>query len=73
MRHARRGETRGHPHRSVLKQRTVIFGIDDSFNTACGGQQLTFRNLHHDERSFAPMNVYNAGIGVPVATIMRPA
>jgi Transposase DDE domain group 1 len=50
-----------------------IFDIDDTFDAAYGGQQLTFWNAHHDERGFAPMHVYHAGSGLPVATILRPA
>ena len=50
-----------------------IFDIDDTFDAAHGGQQLTFWNAHHDERGFAPMHVYHAGTGLPVATILRPA
>jgi len=50
-----------------------IFDIDDTFAVAYGGQQLTFWNAHHDERGFAPMHVYHAGSGLPVATILRPA
>jgi hypothetical protein len=33
---------------------------------------LTFWNAHHDARGFAPMHVYHAGSGLPVATILRP-
>ncbi len=50
-----------------------IFDIDDTFDAAYGGQQLTFWNAHHDERGFAPMHVYHAGSGLPVAAILRPA
>jgi hypothetical protein len=50
-----------------------IFDIDDTFNAAYGGQQLTFWNAHYDERGFASMHVYHAGSGLPVATILRPA
>ena len=50
-----------------------IFDIDDTFDAAHGGQQMTFWNAHHDERGFAPMHVYHAGTGLPVATILRPA
>jgi hypothetical protein len=50
-----------------------IFDIDDTFDAAYGGQQLAFWNAHHDERGFAPMHVYHAGSGLPVATILRPA
>lgn len=50
-----------------------IFDIDDTFNAAYGGQQLTFWNAHNDERGYASMHVYHAGTGLPVATILRPA
>lgn len=50
-----------------------IFDIDDTFNAAYGGQQLTFWNAHHDERGFASMHIYHAGSGLPVATLLRPA
>ena len=50
-----------------------IFDIDDTFDAAHGGQQLAFWNAHYDERGFAPMHVYHAGSGLPVAAILRPA
>lgn len=50
-----------------------IFDIDDTFDAAHGGQQMAFWNGHHYERGFAPMHVYHAGSGLPVATILRPA
>lgn len=50
-----------------------IFDIDDTFDAAHGGQQMTLWNAHHDERGFAPMHVYHAGSGLPVASILRPA
>ncbi len=50
-----------------------IFDIDDTFDAAHGNQQLTFWNAHYDERGFAPMHVYHAGSGLPVAAILRPA
>lgn len=50
-----------------------IFDIDDTFDAAYGGQQMTFWNAHHDERGFAPMHIYHAGSGLPVATILRTA
>jgi len=50
-----------------------IFDIDDTFNAAHGGQQMTFWNAHHDERGFAAMHVYHAATGLPVAAILRPA
>lgn len=58
---------------SVSPSHRDIFDIDDTFDAAHGGQQLTFWNAHHDERGFAPMHVYHAGSGLPVATILRPA
>jgi hypothetical protein len=50
-----------------------IFDIDDTFDAAHGGQQMTFWNAHYDERGFAPMHIYHAGSGLPVATILRTA
>jgi hypothetical protein len=50
-----------------------IFDIDDTFDAAHGGQQMTFWNGHHYERGFAPMHVYHASSGLPLATILRPA
>jgi hypothetical protein len=50
-----------------------IFDIDDTFDAAHGGQQLTFWNAHHDARGFAPMHIYHAGSGLPVASILRTA
>lgn len=42
-----------------------VFDIDDSFHAAYGGQQLTFCNAHHDERGFASMHIYHAGLACP--------
>ena len=50
-----------------------ILDIDDTFDAAHGGQQLTFWNAHHNERGLAPIHVYHAGSGLPVAAILRPA
>jgi len=50
-----------------------IFDIDDTFDAAHGGQQMTFWNAHHDQRGFAPMHVYHAGTGLPVAAVLRSA
>jgi hypothetical protein len=50
-----------------------IFDIDDTFDAAHGGQQMTFWNGHHYERGFAPMHVYHAGTGLPVAAVLRSA
>jgi hypothetical protein len=57
----------------VTPSHREIFDIDDTFDAAYGGQQLPFWNAHHDERGFAPMHIYHAGSGLPVATILRPA
>jgi hypothetical protein len=57
----------------VVPSERDIFDIDDTFDAAHGGQQLTFWNAHRDERGFAPMHVYHAASGLPVATILRPA
>jgi len=50
-----------------------IFDIDDTLCAAHGGQQLAFRNAHHDERGFATMHIYHVASGAPVAAILRPA
>ena len=50
-----------------------IFDIDDTFDAVHGDQQMAFWNGHHYERGFAPMHVYHAGSGLPVAAILRPA
>ena len=57
----------------VTPSQRDIFDIDDTFDAAHGGQQLSFWNAHHDARGFAPMHVYHAASGLPVATILRPA
>lgn len=57
----------------VTPSRRDIFDIDDTFDAAHGGQQLSFWNAHHNERGFAPMHVYHAASGLPVAAILRPA
>ena len=53
--------------------RRNILDIDDTFDAAHGGQQLTFWNAHHDERGFATMHVYDTARGLPVVAILRPA
>lgn len=50
-----------------------IFDIDDTFDAAHGGQQMTFWNAHHDERGFQPMHIYHGTTGLAVAAILRPA
>jgi len=51
----------------------VTLDIDDTFDAAHGQQQLTFWNGFHRERGYAPIHVYEAGSGRPVAFILRPA
>ena len=51
----------------------VILDIDDTFDAAHGQQQLTFWNGFHGERGYAPIHVYEAGSGRPVAFVLRPA
>jgi Transposase DDE domain group 1 len=58
---------------TVKPGRLNIFDIDDTFCVAHGGQQLAFWNAHHDERGFAPMHIYHAQSGAPLASILRPA
>ena len=52
---------------------SVTLDIDDTFDAAQGQQQLTFWNGFHGERGYAPIHVYEAGSGRPVAFILRPA
>ena len=51
----------------------VTLDIDDTFDAAHGQQQLTFWNGFHRERGYAPIHVYEAETGRPVAFILRPA
>lgn len=51
----------------------VTLDIDDTFDAAHGQQQLTFWNGFHGERGYAPIHVYEAGSGRPVAFVLRPA
>ncbi len=51
----------------------VMLDIDDTFDAAHGQQQLTFWNGFHGERGYAPIHVYEAGSGRPVAFVLRPA
>ena len=53
--------------------KAVILDIDDTFDAAHGQQQLTFWNGFHGERGYAPIHVYEAGSGRPVAFVLRPA
>jgi hypothetical protein len=50
----------------------VMLDIDDTFDAAHGGQQLTFWNGFHQERGFAPLHVSD-DTGRPVGVFLRPA
>jgi len=52
---------------------TITLDIDDTFDAAHGAQQLTFWNGFHGERGYAPIHVYEAETGRPVAFVLRPA
>lgn len=51
----------------------ITLDIDDTFDAAHGGQQLTFWNGFHGERGYAPIHVYEAETERPVAFVLRPA
>jgi hypothetical protein len=51
----------------------ITLDIDDTFDAAHGGQQLTFWNGFHGERGYAPIHVYEAESERPVAFVLRPA
>ena len=51
--------------------RAITLDIDDAVDTAHGGQQLSFWNVHHDCRCFLPIHVYHAESGRPVTMILR--
>lgn len=51
----------------------ITLDIDDTFDAAHGVQQLTFWNGFHGERGYAPIHVYEAETGRPVAFVLRPA
>ena len=57
----------------VAPPEAVTLDIDDTFDAAHGQQQLTFWNGFHRERGYAPIHVYEAETGRPVAFILRPA
>jgi hypothetical protein len=53
--------------------KAITLDIDDTSHAAHGAQQLTFWNGFHRERGYAPIHVYEAGSGRPVAFVLRPA
>jgi len=52
--------------------RRIVLGIDDTFDTVHGGQQLRLFNAHYDEYGFQPIVVFDAE-GRLVAAMLRPA
>lgn len=50
----------------------VTLDIDDTVDVVHGHQQLALFNVHHDERCFMPIHVYDAATSRPVAIIIRP-
>lgn len=57
----------------TIAPEAITLDIDDTFDAAHGGQQLTFWNGFHRERGYAPIHVYEAETGRPVAFVLRPA
>jgi hypothetical protein len=52
--------TAAHVHQAgatVKPRRQEFLDIDDAFCAAHGGQQLAFRNTHHDKRGFVSMHL----------------
>jgi hypothetical protein len=50
----------------------IVLDLDDSWDEAHGGQQLSLFNAHYDGRGFLPIHVYEAGSGKLLAAILRP-
>ena len=59
-----------HSFRNV--PRRIMDGIDDTFDTVHGGQQLRLFNAHHDEYGFQPIVVFDEA-GRMIAAVLRPA
>jgi hypothetical protein len=51
--------------------RRIELDIDDTWDEAHGGQQLSLFNAHYDGCGFLPIHVYEATSGKTVATILR--
>jgi hypothetical protein len=51
--------------------RRIELDIDDTWDAAHGGQQLSLFNAHYDGYGFLPIHVYEATSGKTVATILR--
>jgi hypothetical protein len=51
--------------------RRIELDIDDTWDAAHGGQQLSLFNAHYDGYGFLPIHIYEATSGQTVATILR--
>jgi hypothetical protein len=51
--------------------RRIALDIDDTWDEAHGGQQLSLFNAHYDGYGFLPIHIYEATSGKTVATILR--
>ncbi|MDA1326028.1 MAG: IS1380 family transposase [Proteobacteria bacterium] len=56
--------------KSVPKR--IVLDIDDTPDTAHGGQQLTLFNAHYDEYVFQPIHIFEATTSKPVLSLLRP-
>ena len=50
----------------------IVLDIDDTPDTAHGGQQLALFNAHYDEYVFQPIHIFEATTGKPVLSLLRP-
>jgi hypothetical protein len=50
----------------------IVLDIDDTWDAAHGGQQLSLFNAHYDGYGFLPIHIYEATSGKLVAAILRP-
>ena len=49
----------------------IVLDIDDTWDAAHGGQQLSLFNAHYDGYGFLPMHIYEATSGKLVAAVFR--
>ena len=52
--------------------RSITLDIDATADTVHGHQQMPLFNVHHDERCFSPVRIYDADSGHCVRTILGP-
>ena len=82
---ARDGTPELRPSACVSRQpsqaaQAVMFDVDDTVDVAHDHQQLCLfvarrrvtDNVHHDERCFMPIHVYDTATSQPVAVLLRP-